>query len=71
MSEQGGISDITVEALSGDQKPAVKKIERRRSPRFEGYKPKKYYAIVVLPFLVMLGGAVPFHHFIIEVVLTS
>lgn len=75
MSEQDGISDVTVEDLAGASAaivgPKVQKIERRRSPRFEGYKPKKYYVIAALPFLVMIGGAMPFQHFIIEVVLTN
>lgn len=49
----------------------VDKVERRRGPRFEGYNPKKYYAIALVPVVGLILGGLPFQHFIIEVVLTN
>lgn len=51
--------------------PLEKLVERRKMPRFEGYKPKKFYAITLVPMLLLLAGAAPFHHFVVEVVIAN
>ncbi len=69
-TEANTVDQEPVEAPAEEQL-TPKKMERRKKPRFEGYKPKKYYAIALAPVMLLVGGAVPFFHFIYEVVVTN
>jgi hypothetical protein len=70
MSEIDPVADIEGASAKAVELK-VEKVERRKGPRFDGYNPKKYYVIALAPVIILILGALPFHHFIVEVVLTN
>lgn len=70
-SADDSAQEAAPEPAAADGEPKLLPPERRKAPRFIAHKPWKYYGMTLVPLLLLLGGAAPFHHFITEVTLAN